>query len=95
MKQLLFAFFFIFCQIQLVGQNGYNLWLDYKKLDDKIITNEYSFISGIYLLNDNNDEILNTTKNILTDNLSTLLGKKIISEKSQKTDQITLTINTI
>lgn len=94
MKQLVFTFLFIFCQIQLVGQNGYNLWLDYKKLDDKIIANEYNFISSIYLLNDNNDEILNTVKNILTDNLSTLLGKKIMSEKSQKTDQITLTINT-
>lgn len=94
MKQLLFAFYFIFCQIQLVGQNGYKLWLDYKKLDNKIIATEYRFISSIYLLNDKNDEILNTVKNILTDNLSSLLGKKIISEKSQKTDQITLTINT-
>jgi alpha-glucuronidase len=93
MKQLVFAFLFIFCQIQLVGQNGYKLWLDYQKLDENIIATEYSFISGIHLLNDNNDEILNTTKNILTEHLSTLLDKKIISENNQKAGQITISIN--
>ena len=93
MKELLFAFLFIFCQIQLFGQNGYKLWLDYQKLDDYIIATEYSFISGIHLHNDNNDEILNTTKNILTENLSTLLGKKIISGNIKKAGQIAISVN--
>ncbi|MBP9197386.1 MAG: alpha-glucuronidase, partial [Saprospiraceae bacterium] len=93
MKQIVFAFLLIFSQIQLFGQSGYNLWMDYKKLDANVIATEYNFINSILLSNTKDDEVLNTTKTILTQNLSSLLGKSIKIGKQKKTGQITLTIN--
>ena len=85
MKQIVFAFLLIFSQIQLFGQSGYNLWMDYKKLDANVIATEYNFINSILLSNTKDDEVLNTTKTILTQNLSSLLGKSIKIEKQKKT----------
>jgi len=93
MKQIVFAFLLILNQIQLLGQSGYNLWLNYKKLDANVIATEYNFINSILFLNTKDDEILKNTKTILTENLSSLLGKSIKIEKQKKSGQITLTIN--
>ena len=88
-KYLVFTLILICGKIQVFGQCGYKLWLDYKKLEDNVIATDYNFINSVHLLNDKNDEVLNTTKNVLTEHLSTLLGKPITTENKQKAGQIT------
>jgi alpha-glucuronidase len=93
MKNLFFILIVICSSSLLAGQNGYGLWLDYKKLDNKIIATNYSFISGLNGPEDKNDVVLSTAKKILSENLTILLGKKIQFTSSKKSGQINLLVN--
>jgi len=86
--------FFCFFVVSLVStQKGYGLWFEYKKLDDKVIATDYSFIRSIHSPDISNDVVLATAGKILSDNLSTLIGKKIPFMSRKKAGQIKLSLN--
>ena len=93
MKYFLMLFFCFFVVSLVSTQKGYGLWFEYKKLDDKVIATDYSFIRSIHSPDISNDVVLATAGKILSDNLSTLIGKKIPFMSRKKAGQIKLSLN--
>jgi len=91
-KQLLF--FVFVCSHYIVNtQNGYSLWLDYKKLDEKVNAANYNFIKSVNFSFKQRDEVSDNLENMLAKNLTVLLGKKIGINKFQKNGAVNLYIN--
>lgn len=84
-KTTFFLFLCLVAFLQLHANNGYNLWLDYKKLPDEVIKNKYNSIQYIY--NDGfaeNDPVAKNALHIARTKLSVLLGKDIQIVKENK-----------
>ena len=86
----IFCFFFLFNIAY--SNNGYRLWLDFKPIEKKIITEKYDFIKSIYTEETLKDEVVKNAEAILSKNLSLMLNKNIKSEPIKKTHQIWLLI---
>ncbi len=92
-KFLLIIFLFIFSGVFLKADNGYNLWLNFQKLDQKTIVNEYNFIKTISSVSPSaNDEILLNASDILREKLEILLGRKVVYQ-SKGLGSVQLIIN--
>ena len=77
-KYILTFALLIYFNLDAFPNNGYNLWLHHQPLDAKTLKTNYAFIKGISIHNDLlNDEVINTSSNLLKDRLSLLLNRKI------------------
>lgn len=87
------SFVFIVLSLQIKADNGYNLWLNYNKLDHKTIISNYSTVNSISVEKGvKSDEILTNAVLILSEKLGILLGRKI-NIISKGTGSVHLNIN--
>ena len=80
MKKTLFLSVYILFALITRAKDGYQLWLRYNVIDNKVQLDQYlKFISGLKF--DGSAPTLNTAKEELLNGLQGLLGKKIIIQK--------------
>ncbi len=80
-KKLLFVFLLLPVAVCLQAEDGYDLWLRYKKINnEKLLAGYRSIISGIYITG--NSPTLLAAKQELEKGLSGLLSKTIVAKNS-------------